>query len=114
MPPHSHRLTAPLARYFTLTHLYNADETDEALLAYQQALSKLVNSLSWGDEVINPQPIDPEATIFYIDLRDYRWQTGTNRWTQIEAKYPYKVEFNAPTQTSLRETLTILRQVPRL
>ena len=48
------------ARYFTMTHLYNAGETNEALGAYQRALSKLVNSLSWGREVIIPQPIDRE------------------------------------------------------
>ena len=35
-------------RYFTMTHLYNAGESAEALHAYQRALSKLVNSLSWG------------------------------------------------------------------
>ena len=97
-------------RYFTLTHLYNAGESAEALHAYQRALSKLVNSLSWGREVIKPQPIDPEETIFYIDLRDYEWEIGTNRWTLIEAEYPYKIEFNAPTQTSLREKLTNLRE----
>ena len=97
-------------RYFTLTHLYNAGESAEALHAYQRALSKLVNSLSWGREVIRPQPIDPEETIFYIDLRDYEWEIGTNRWTLIEAEYPYEVEFDAPTQTSLREKLTNLRE----
>ena len=98
------------ARYFTLTHLYNAGETTEALHAYQRALSKLVNSLSWGREVIRPQPIDAEATIFYIDLRDYEWEIGTNRWAQIEQVYPYKIEFEAPTQTQLREKLITLRQ----
>ena len=97
-------------RYFTLTHLYNAGESAEALYAYQRALSKLVNSLSWGREVIKPHPIDPEETIFYIDLRDYEWEIGTNRWTLIEAEYPYTIEFNAPTQTSLREKLTNLRE----
>ena len=100
----------PFARYFTLTHLYNAGESSEALHAYQRALSKLVNSLSWGREVIKPQPIDLEETIFYIDLRDYEWEIGTNRWTLIEAEYPYKVEFNAPTQTALRERFTNLRE----
>ena len=97
-------------RYFTMTHLYNAGESAEALHAYQRALSKLVNSLSWGREVIRPQPINREETIFYIDLRDYEWEIGTNRWTQIEAAYPYEIEFNAPTQTSLREKLAHLRQ----
>ena len=98
------------ARYFTLTHLYNAGESAEALHAYQRALSKLVNSLSWGREVIKPQPIDPQETIFYIDLRDYEWEIGTNRWTQIEQVYPYSIAFNAPTQTNLREKLTGLRE----
>ena len=98
------------ARYFTMTHLYNAGESSEALRAYQRALSKLVNSLSWGRQIIKPKPIDPEATIFYIDLRDYEWEIGANRWTQIEGVYPYRIEFNAPTQTSLRKKLMYLRQ----
>ena len=98
------------ARYFTMTHLYNAGETTEALHAYRRALSKLVNSLSWGREVIPPQPIDPAETIFYIDLRDYEWEIGSNRWTQIEAKYPYHINFNAPSQKRQQETLKRLRQ----
>ena len=98
------------ARYFTMTHLYNAGERAEALHAYQRALSKLVNSLSWGREVTIPQAIDPEETIFYIDLRDYEWEIGTNRWTQIEQMYPYSIAFNAPTQTNLHEKLTDLRE----
>ncbi len=98
------------ARYFTLTHLYNAGETTEALLAYRRALSKLVNSLSWGRKVTNPRPIDSEETIFYIDLRDYEWEIGTNRWTLIEAEYPYGIAFDAPTQTGLREKLMNLRE----
>ena len=100
----------PFARYFTLTHLYNAGETTEALHAYQRALSKLVNSLSWGREVIIPKPIDAQETIFYIDLRDYEWEVGTDRWILIEAEYPYEIEFNAQTQTALREKLTNLRE----
>ena len=100
----------PFARYFTMTHLYNAGESAEALHAYQRALSKLVNSLSWGRKVINPRPIDPKETVFYIDLRDYEWEIGTNRWTLIEAESPYNIEFNAPTQTALHNKLTNLRE----
>ena len=54
--------------------------------------------------------IDPEETIFYIDLRDYEWEIGTNRWKQIEQVYPYSIEFNAPTQTGLRKKLANLRE----
>ena len=98
------------ARYFTMTHLYNAGETIEALHAYQRALSKLVNSLSWGRNIKKPEPIDPAETIFYIDLRDYEWDLPGDTWTQIEQRYPYSIEFNSPTQTSLREKLTKLRE----
>ena len=106
LPPFDRTFT----RYFTLTPLYNAGESPEALHAYQRALSKLVNSLSWGREVIKPQPIDAEETIFYIDLRDYEWEIGTNRWTLIEQIYPYSIAFDAPTQTGLREKLMDLRE----
>ena len=98
------------ARYFTTTHLYNAGESSETLRAYQIALSKLVNSLSWGSEIIKPQPIDPRKTIFYIDLRHYEWDVRNDAWTQIEQEYPYSVEFDSDTQAGLRAKLTTLRQ----
>ena len=99
----------PSARYFTLTHLYNAGESPEALDAYQIALSKLVNSLSWGFDVINPTPIDLQETIFYIDLRHYEWDVRNEAWTQIEREYPYSIDFDPETQAGLHEKLTNLR-----
>ena len=97
------------ARYFTLTHLYNAGETSETLRAYELALSKLVNSLSWGSEIIKPQPIDPKRTIFYIDLRRYEWDVR-DAWTQIEGEYPYNIDFDPETQVGLLRKLTDLRE----
>ena len=82
------------ARYFTLTHLYNAGETPEILAEYRTALYKLVNSLSWGSGIINPQPIDPQATIYYIDLRHYEWDVNDG-WTKLEEAYPYHISFDA-------------------
>ena len=96
------------ARYFTMTHLYNAGETADTLEAYRNGLSKLVNSLSWGSTVINPQPIDPEGTIFYIDLRNYEWDINDG-WGQIEDAYPYHIAFDAPTQTGLKAQLSRLQ-----
>ncbi len=110
---HINSLTArdrSFARYFTLTHLHNAGKPLEALNAYRRALSKLINSLSWGREVVKPQPIDTEETIYYIDLRDYEWDVRDDAWTQIEQKYPYNMPFDAPTQTHLLEKLTTLQQ----
>ena len=88
-------------RYFTLTHLYNAGATDDNLRAYQNALSKLVNSLSWGAEVIKPTPIDREETIFYIDLRHYEWDIKSDKWYKIEQAYPYGVQLKSSTYTTL-------------
>ena len=99
----------PSARYFTLTHLYNAGESPEALDAYKIALSKLVNSLSWGFQVINPEPIDLQETLFYIDLRHYEWDVRNEAWTQIEREYPYSIDFDPETQAGLHEKLTNLR-----
>ena len=92
------------ARYFTLAHLYNAGETSQILGEYRKALYKLVNSLSWGLDVINPTPIDSQATIFYIDLRHYEWDVN-DAWTKIEEEYPYHIAFDAPAQLGLRNQL---------
>ena len=91
----------PFARYFTMTHLYNAGETADALAAYRRALSKLINSLSWGYDVTQPQPIDAEETLFYIDLRHYEWDVN-DAWAQIENVYPYAFDYGNP---ALYETL---------
>ena len=99
----------PSARYFTTTHLYNAGEGPEALGAAAVALSKLVNSLSWGYTVVKPEPIDAQGTIFYIDLRDYEWDTR-DAWTQIETVYPYVIEFDETTRPVLHRKFTALRE----
>ena len=96
------------ARYLTMTHLKNAGQTAQALGAYWSGLSKLVNSLSWGVRVINPQPIDPGGTIFYIDLRHYEWDRNDG-WGQIELAYPYHIRFDAPDQTALKAQLERLQ-----
>ena len=96
------------ARYFTMTHLYNAGEPAQILQEYRKGLYKLVNSLSWGSTVTNPQPIDPQGTILYIDLRHYEWDVNDG-WGQIEAEYPYHVPFDAPEQTALRDQLSRLQ-----
>ena len=97
------------ARYFTLTHLYNAGASDDNLRAYRNALSKLVNSLSWGKRIKNPTPIDldidPEGTIFYIDLRDYQWDyemdSKGDPWYKIRQAYPYSINFTFLTYKTL-------------
>ena len=65
------------ARYVTFTHLHNAGSSQDELETYRQALSKLVNSLSWEPRVTPPAAVDPDRTIYRIDLRHYKWSTRT-------------------------------------
>jgi len=76
-------------RYFTLTHLYNAGLSDDELRTYRNALSKLINSLSWHPKIRNPEPIDPHATVFRIDLRWYMWDATI--WNRMLQEYPYGI-----------------------
>jgi serine/threonine protein kinase/formylglycine-generating enzyme required for sulfatase activity len=82
-------------RYFTITHLYNAGLPEDGLQTYRSALSKLVNSLSWHQEITTPVDIDPERTVFRIDLREYGWTDAV--WRRILAEYPYGVTYRTET-----------------
>jgi tetratricopeptide (TPR) repeat protein len=85
VPERSRRFT----RYFTLTHLHNAGLSADEMQSYRHALSKLVNSLSWGSRIVVPRPVDPAQTILRIDLRDYQWNEKV--WETILAANPYGV-----------------------
>lgn len=76
-------------RYFTLTHLHNADLSDDELESHRHGLAKLVNSLSWGPKVVVPAAIDAARTVFRIDLRAYCWDAHT--WQRIIDANPYGV-----------------------
>ena len=89
----------PFTRYFTITHLYNASVPDHEMEAYRVALSKLINSLSWDRIITTPKSIDPEKTIYRIDLRDYEWDQDT--WEKILAAYPYANKRTAGTAAQI-------------
>src|SRR5262249_36736642 len=55
LPPRERRF----ARFFTLTHLANAGLSADELQTYRVALFKLVNSLSWNKEIVQPRAADP-------------------------------------------------------
>lgn len=60
-------------RYFTFVHLRNAGMCDADIEVHRQALSELVNALSQSTVIVRPEPIDADALILRIDLRDYAW-----------------------------------------
>jgi hypothetical protein len=88
-------------RYFTLTHLANADVSDDELQTYRNALSKLVNSLSWKQKITVPKAIDAAGTILRIDMRDYEWPESV--WLSVERANPYGVKYSNEAASSCYE-----------
>lgn len=85
----------PHTRYLVLTHLWNAGVDDATLDLYRRALSKMLNSLSWGSKVVAPVAIDPQKTVYRIYLPDYRWQPQAGKspdgdlWNLLLGAYPF-------------------------
>jgi len=82
----------PFLRYFTLTHLAAAGLSADEIASFRHGLVKLVNSLSWGKNIVVPQAVDPAGTILRIDLRDYQWNERT--WDKIVARNPYGIRYD--------------------
>jgi hypothetical protein len=87
-------------RYFTLTHLYNAGSCSEDLAGHRWALTKAINSLSLETKIVAPVAIDPEKTIYRIDLRDYGWDAAL--WDSMVLQNPYAVEYLRDEATDLK------------
>lgn len=75
-------------RYLSLASLANGGASDETLEAHRNAVTKLVNSLSWAPRVTRPQTVDAAGTLIRIDLRDYKWTA--RQWDRLAAVYPYR------------------------
>lgn len=83
---------APSYRYLSFTNLYNAGEPEKDLRVYRMALSKLLNSLSTDSDTYTPVAIDPQQTVYRIDLRRLGWSANT--WDQVVAADPYVTLYN--------------------
>jgi serine/threonine-protein kinase len=83
----------PHYRYFTLTHLYNNVEgvTELEMRLYRAALSKALNSVSWEPDLVIPHALDPDQTLFRIDIRDFGWNDA--QWRSLLKEYPYGTRF---------------------
>lgn len=86
-------------RYLSFANLHNAGVADLDMEVYRQALSKLVNSLSWHPRVTVPQPIDPAKVIYRVDLRDYLWTAQT--WTRLLFNYAHYLPQKGTTLKSI-------------
>jgi serine/threonine-protein kinase len=88
-------------RYISLTNRFTAGQCAEALEKDRQGLAKMMNMLSINAKIESPVPVNPEETLYRIDLRDFDWDRAINVegnnfddvWEAIAANNPYAVEF---------------------
>jgi len=94
-------------RYISLTNRFTAGICkDTALDRERNALFKMVNMLSTETTVVQPEPVNPDETIYRINLEDYGWDLPvtvvnadgsttdfTDKWEAIIANDQYAVPF---------------------
>jgi hypothetical protein len=82
----------PFIRYFSLAHTHNAGACQDELDIYRFALAKALNVLSRGTQIVKPEAIDPQETVYRIDIRDYEWDASGARaykWEVLVDNNPY-------------------------
>jgi Domain of unknown function (DUF4384) len=78
---------AKTARFISLANLYNACATYPELNGYREAVTRVINSLSWKPEPVRLETIDPERTILKFDLTDAGWVEA--HWEKLVQAYPH-------------------------
>jgi serine/threonine-protein kinase len=84
---------ARFERYFMLTQLVNEGRQAE-LPAAAAGVSKLVNSLSWKKDVVVPEAIDAQKSVYAVDVRKLGWDDGDQWGRTILPNYPYGLRFD--------------------
>ena len=93
---------APFIRYISLDNRTAAGVCkDTALDIERQSVSKFVNSLSIDANVVKPEAVNRDQTLFRVDIRDLQWnrevvvegETFPDVWEAIVAANPYAVPF---------------------
>jgi hypothetical protein len=90
----------PYARWLTLVPVANAGAPEAQLARYRAALGVMLASLSWSPVARPPTAIDPQRTLYRIDLRDLGWTAAT--WDALRAAHPYGAARPAGVPEALR------------
>lgn len=81
-------------RYLTLTHLHNNPQvSNERLEEVRQTLGAFAGYLSPEGKVAVWSPVDPEQTIFAVDLQELGWDEDA--WRALIRGYPYGLTFTS-------------------
>lgn len=88
-------------RYFSFRHMSDFLAKQQNPEVMEKGLSKLLNSLSLRPFIVNPVAVDPEKTIFRIDLRDYGW--SQKLWRVIVSRSPYAVKTDSRIEKAIQD-----------
>jgi serine/threonine-protein kinase len=90
-------------RYFSFYHLLDDPQFKGADVRLRRAaVSKVLNSLSWERNIVQPELIDPRGALFVVDLRKIGWTPQF--WTKLTAVYPYGLRQDGSRDPELRTT----------
>ena len=90
-------------RYLSIHNLHNdRSVTGNDLRLARAAIGKLINSLSWMAQIVSPEPIDHDQTVFAFDLRDLGWDQR-ELWKEILNNYPYGLTRDGDPDESVRK-----------
>jgi Domain of unknown function (DUF4384) len=78
---------AKTTRFISLSNLYNACASYPELNGYREAVTRVVNSLSWKPEPVRLETVDPERTILKFDLTEAGWVDA--HWEKLVQAYPH-------------------------
>lgn len=73
-------------RFISLVRFANACASASDLEAYRQGISRLLNSLSWGAQPINPAAVGPSNALIVFKLSDIGWID--EHWTALARAEP--------------------------
>ncbi|HMN36144.1 MAG TPA: DUF4384 domain-containing protein [Hyphomicrobium sp.] len=73
-------------RFISLVNLYNACMPTGQIAAARQAMSKLLNMLSWAPAPHALKAVDPNGTLLSFSLQDFGWAAGD--WQTLQSAYP--------------------------
>jgi Domain of unknown function (DUF4384) len=78
---------ARTTRFVSIANLHNACASYPELSGYREAITRVINSLSWKPEPVRLEAIDPERTILKFDLADAGWVEA--HWEKLVQAYPH-------------------------
>lgn len=60
--------------YIRIDHLAQPGQAGDTMDIYRQGITKILNSTSANTQIVNPVPINEEATVFRANTQDYGWK----------------------------------------